>query len=69
MIIYTDQLDQLKKVVQSLAIKRAEPLVIKGEKVDLIWPPRRPELPLDILEIMPSGAYVILKGNTITIVP
>ncbi|MEZ0248911.1 MAG: hypothetical protein ABWJ97_06530 [Thermoproteus sp.] len=69
MIVYTDQLDQLKKVVQSLTVKRAEPLVIKGEKVDLIWPPRTPELPLDILEVMPSGAYVILKGNTITIVP
>ncbi len=69
MIVYTDQLDRLRKVVQMLAVRRAEPLVIRGENVDFIWPPSAPSLPLDILEVMPASTYVILKGNTITIVP
>ncbi|AEA12152.1 hypothetical protein TUZN_0660 [Thermoproteus uzoniensis 768-20] len=69
MIVYTDQLDLLRKVLQILGAKRAEPLVIRGEGVDFVWPPRAPDLPIDLLEIMPTGTYVILRGNTITLVP
>ncbi len=69
MIIYTDKLNQLREVIQQLAIKRAAPLVIKGENVDFVWPPSAPQLPLDILDVMPPNTYVILKNNTITIIP
>lgn len=69
MIIYTDQLDRLREIIQKLAVKRAEPLVIRGENIDFVWPPSAPQLPLDLLDIMPPNTYVILKGDTITVIP
>ncbi|MFP3192013.1 MAG: hypothetical protein RXR02_02760 [Thermoproteus sp.] len=68
-IIYTDQLDLIRKVVQALNSRKAEQMVIRGEGIDFVWPPRAPNLPMSLLEIMPASTYVILRGNTITIVP
>ncbi|CCC81639.1 hypothetical protein [Thermoproteus tenax] len=69
MIVHTDQLNLLYKTINAIPARRVEPLVIKGERVDLIWPPQRPSIPIDLLEIMPRGIYVIIRKNIITLVP
>lgn len=69
MIIFTDQMEEIYKIGRTLASRRIEPVVIKGERVDYIWPPQVPSLPVDLLRIMPRGSYVIIRGNILTIVP
>ncbi|MBP1448922.1 MAG: hypothetical protein JZD41_02730 [Thermoproteus sp.] len=69
MIIFTDQMEEIYKIGRTLASRRIEPVVIKGERVDYIWPPQVPSLPFDLLRIMPRSSYVIIRGNILTIVP
>lgn len=69
MLIFVDQLDAIIKVAKEIKGGGVEPVVIKGERVDFVWPPQPPSLPLDLLRFMPRGSYVIIRGNTITIVP
>jgi len=69
MLIYTSQLRAVEDALKILEKYKAKPVVIKGGKVDFVWPPQPVNVPIHILKYFPQNVYVYTKGKQLIIIP
>jgi hypothetical protein len=71
-IVHTSQVQLVEAVEEALRQLRrhgAEPVAVRGARVNFYWPPRPAGVPLWLLRKMPRDVYVIFKGREVVVVP
>lgn len=70
MLLHMSQLHQVEDVERMLERYRVKPVVIRGPKLNYVWPPQPTGIPLKLLRYMPPDVYVVFRGrNVLYVVP
>lgn len=70
MIFYTSQLHIVEEVEKILERYKVKPVIVKGTKVNFVWPPQPTGVPINILRYFPQDMYVVFRGrNNLIVVP